>query len=108
MPDFESAWATAEAEMLGRLDLLRRTPYAGLAELPPWESRDIDVGGVAIVVTTYRVSLDDGALKIVVQASMDRRRFLFGRLGRLTAQGFLRDGAGGTRDMQEKELYDYV
>jgi hypothetical protein len=97
------------AVLAEQLACLRTMPYAALRELPDWKNDEREVDGVACTFTVYREGDGTGPLKIVVQIGTPRARWLhLFSTGQVLAAGFEIAADGNTRDLPEKDLYDYM
>ncbi len=91
-------------ELQSRLAALRQKTYVELAVLPEVETDNLKSGKYEVKLTTYRDSLEDGGLQIVVQWYFHIRL----GIGRIGADGFTMSRGGTTRDLEEKDLYDFT
>ena len=109
MPDFDSAWLAAQAELTARLERLRNRPFADLERLPRFAGDRLTHDGVPLDFGTYRETLADGRIHIVVQAYMFQRKvLLFFESGTILADGFLASPTGEIQPMAKEDLYDYM
>ena len=98
------AQALGETELEKRLAALREKPFDELAGLPNYEVDDLDAGKYEVSITTYRDSLEDGRLQIVVQWYFHMRL----GFGQIRADGFTISKDNVTEKMDEKVLYDFM
>lgn len=88
-------------EVLGKL---RACSFAELCELPKQQDINGPPGERRVTYCTWVDVLEDGAVRVVVQAY--RRRWLgFGKMG---ASGFEMTSEGSIRDVPESEMYEYL
>jgi hypothetical protein len=104
----ESAWAEAQAEMQQRIEGLCCLQYHDLCELPSWQVDQSTCEGVEVHYTTYRETLPDGRVQIVVQACTSGGKFLFIKFSRVAAEGFRTAASGAIEPMLESDLYDFT
>jgi hypothetical protein len=92
-----------------RLETLKKRPSAELSALPEWASEEDRLADQPVDITTYRDTLPQGGLKIVVQLSTRGEPFLrIFRARQVFAEGFEIDSNGRIRDLAENELYDFM
>ena len=101
--DKNNAVALGQSVMEKHLAALRHQTYDELAILPDHETDDLKSGNYEVKLTTYRDSLEDGRLQVVVQWYF-HIRLGFGQIG---ADGFTISKDSAARDLEEKELYDF-
>ncbi len=101
-----SALQAALPQAAETLSKLRAMKYSDLARLPAHETLELDGFGRRVTMTTYVDLLRDqhSDLQVVVQMAAH------GRLGlsRVWARGFRLSLDGSSRDLAEKELYEYT
>ena len=88
-----------------RLSELRALSFDELSSLPESETREIQLLGKRVQLTTYRASKLPDQMLIVAQAVRER---WFGIMHRVYAVGFIALSNGEKRDAPEEKLWDYT
>lgn len=87
---------------------LGRLSYSDAAELPQVETRVVSAGAGEAELTIYREACAGGALRVIVQLTVDHGRFLLlFRHGQTFAEGVEFSLAQEPRRLREDELYSY-
>ncbi len=97
--------------LLARLEILRAMPIERLRELPEEKHEEQTVGDTQTSYTTYRASLANGGLLVVVQAFIPTLSWptyiSFAGVGRMYAEGFVASQDGKTIDAPDELLWEY-
>jgi hypothetical protein len=99
-----AAWQQARRDLNSRVRALRALSYADLARLPDSHTEKEEGTGRWVTFTTYRTTLPDNRLKVVVQAFM--RRFLF--FSYIDADGFYMTLGGDIEPLKEVDLWEFT
>ena len=102
--DTRRAKEFGESELDKRLVALRKKSFDELSAIPDYETEDLKAGQCEVKVTTYRDTLEDGRLQIVVQWYFNIR-LGFGHTG---ANGFTIGKDNATQNVEEKALYEFM
>ena len=98
--------------LMSQLEKLRGLPVEHLRELPKENQQGCVVGNASTTYTTYRMSLEDGRLLIVVQAFVRTLAWptyiSFAGVGRMYAEGFVVSQDGKTTvDAPDELLWEF-
>ena len=96
---------------MSHLEELKRLPLERLRELPAEAQKMHMVGETQTSYTTYRMSLEDGRLLIVVQAFVPTLAWptyiSLAAVGRMYAEGFVVAQDGKTIDAPDELLWEF-
>ena len=87
-----------------RVEAFRRLCFAELAALPVRQDETESLHGKEVATATYRETLPDGRIRIVVQAY--HHRFL--GIGTITADGFIIARDGTRAEIPEEMMWEFV
>ena len=87
-----------------RATALRPLAFAELAELPPTHDETVPIKESQIAVCTYRDTLPNGSIRIVVQAYLNR----FLGIGTMTADGLIIASDGVQTPIPEEMLLEFI
>ena len=87
-----------------RVDRLRQLPFAEVLALPQRLDEMEAVGEREVAVATYRESLPDGRIRVVVQAYFHR----FLGIGTMTADGFIIAPDGTHAPVPQEMMWEFI
>jgi hypothetical protein len=87
-----------------RVERLRLLPFAEVSALPQRQDEMEAVGDREVDVATYRDTLPDGRIRVVVQAYFHR----FLGIGTMTADGFIIAAEGSHTTVPQEMMWEFV
>lgn len=95
-------WKAAGSRLDAAIEKLRRRPFTELMALVGQdEGGPIEIDGVKMFVSCWAKKEEDGSVGVIVEA----RRMRFFGWSQVRVRGFFAFPDGGTKDMQEKDLW---
>jgi hypothetical protein len=87
-----------------RVSELRALSFVELQHLPETKPESVALRGSSIDVCTYRDTLPDGKIRVIVQAY--KQRFLF--MGTMIADGFIVAADGSKTEVPEEMMWEFT